>query len=121
MLQAFLDLLPQEIAIEAAVADFETALWQAMAEVMEDIPIQGCVFPWTQEHIPAMFTRLQREATNEQLRELTDYIQHLYSREMVYFYEELTHQQRCRRLASQTESECTSGSALHVFSDSTFV
>ena len=47
VLQAILDLLPQEIAIEAAVADFETALWQAMAEVMEDIPIQGCVFHWT--------------------------------------------------------------------------
>ena len=27
-----------------------------------------------QEHIPAMFTRPQRDATNEQLRELTDYI-----------------------------------------------
>ena len=105
-----LDLLPQEIAIEAAVADFEIALWQAMAEVIEDIPIQGCVFHWTQaiwrkvqsielstaytsdqgtydyvrrlmalpfipqEHITAMLTRLQREATNKQLRELTDYI-----------------------------------------------
>ena len=47
VLQAILDLLPQKIAIEAVVANFETALWQAMAEVMEDIPIQGCIFHWT--------------------------------------------------------------------------
>ena len=48
VLQAILDLLPQEIAIEAAVAEFETALWQAMAKVVEDISIQGSVFHWTQ-------------------------------------------------------------------------
>ena len=40
--------VPQEIAIEAAVADFETALWQAMTDVIEDIPNQGCVFHWAQ-------------------------------------------------------------------------
>uniref|UniRef100_A0A8W8JDP0 MULE transposase domain-containing protein n=1 Tax=Magallana gigas TaxID=29159 RepID=A0A8W8JDP0_MAGGI len=40
--------LPESIALEGFIADFEVALWKALKDRFPGTPIQGCVFHWTQ-------------------------------------------------------------------------
>lgn len=47
--------LPETIALEGFVADFEAALWKALKDRFPGTPIQGCVFHWTQ----AVFRKVQ--------------------------------------------------------------
>ncbi|XP_078326026.1 uncharacterized protein LOC144622863 [Crassostrea virginica] len=47
--------LPEDISLQGFVADFEAALWQAMKDRFPRMPIQGCVFHWTQ----AVFRKVQ--------------------------------------------------------------
>lgn len=47
--------LPESIALEGFVADFEAALWKALKDRFPGTPIQGCVFHWTQ----AVFRKVQ--------------------------------------------------------------
>ena len=50
VLNAIRNLLPDEIhvKVQCIVADFGTALWQAVEKVFPGKQIQGCVFHWTQ-------------------------------------------------------------------------
>ena len=48
MLRAIKNLLPDEIKLQCVVADFETALWQAVENVFPHVHLQGCLFHWTQ-------------------------------------------------------------------------
>ncbi len=46
--RALLDQLPPDIRVSAITADFEAAMWRAVAQVLPHVQMLGCVFHFTQ-------------------------------------------------------------------------
>ena len=44
VLKAIKNLLHDEVKLQCVVADFETALWQAVQTVFPNVRLQGCLF-----------------------------------------------------------------------------
>ena len=55
VLRAVDRMLPEDIALDSFVADFEAGLWQALRRRFPYHPIQGCAFHWSQ----AVFRKIQ--------------------------------------------------------------
>ena len=59
--------LPEDISLQGFVADFEAALWLALKDRFPRMPIQGCVFHWTQ----AVFREVQEHGLQVNITDIT--------------------------------------------------